>query len=109
MVLSDIRLLAQELSSIDKGHSKVIAGKAQRRRDDMQLGEALASLAISAAFAFGERLVGRSRWVHMFEMVQLLAGTNLFLLAFSVLIFDIPRYTLSLVSLGLVRRAQTKR
>jgi hypothetical protein len=25
----------------------------------------------------------------MFEMVQLLAGTNLFLLAFSVLIFDI--------------------
>ena len=45
----------------------------------------------------------------MFEMVQLLAGTNLFLLAFSVLIFDIPRYTLSLVSLGFVRRAQTKR
>ncbi len=42
----------------------------------------------------------------MFEMVQLLAGTNLFLLAFSVLIFDIPRYTLSLVSLALfgVRR-----
>src|SRR5256712_2691199 len=42
----------------------------------------------------------------MFEMVQLLAGTNLLLLAFSVLIFDIPRYTLSLVSLALfgVRR-----
>jgi cellulose synthase/poly-beta-1,6-N-acetylglucosamine synthase-like glycosyltransferase len=42
----------------------------------------------------------------MLEMVQLLAGTNLFLLAFSVLIFDIPRYTLSLVSLALfgVRR-----
>ena len=42
----------------------------------------------------------------MFEMVQLLAGTNVFLLAFSVLIFDIPRYTLSLVSLALfgVRR-----
>ena len=37
----------------------------------------------------------------MFEMVQLVAGTNLFLLAFSVLIFDIPRYTLSLVSLAL--------
>ena len=37
----------------------------------------------------------------MFEMVQLLAGTSLFLLAFSVLIFDIPRYTLSLVSLAL--------
>ena len=42
----------------------------------------------------------------MFDMVQLLAGTNLFLLAFSVLIFDIPRYTFSLVSLALfgVRR-----
>jgi cellulose synthase/poly-beta-1,6-N-acetylglucosamine synthase-like glycosyltransferase len=42
----------------------------------------------------------------MFQTVQLLAGTNLFLLAFSVLIFDIPRYTLSLVSLALfgVRR-----
>src|SRR4029450_13889727 len=38
----------------------------------------------------------------MFEMVQLLAGTNLFMLAFSVLIFDIPRYTLSLASLALV-------
>ena len=37
----------------------------------------------------------------MFEMVQLLAGTNMFLLAFSVLIFDIPRYTLSLLSLAL--------
>jgi cellulose synthase/poly-beta-1,6-N-acetylglucosamine synthase-like glycosyltransferase len=37
----------------------------------------------------------------MFETVQLLAGTNLLLLAFSVLIFDIPRYTLSLLSLAL--------
>jgi glycosyltransferase involved in cell wall biosynthesis len=37
----------------------------------------------------------------MFDAVQLLAGTSLFLLAFSVLIFDIPRYTLSLVSLAL--------
>ena len=37
----------------------------------------------------------------MFDMVQLLAGTNLSLLAFSVLIFDIPRYTLSLLSLAL--------
>src|SRR5258708_10057133 len=37
----------------------------------------------------------------MFEMVHLLAGTSLFLLAFSVLIFDIPRYTFSLVSLAL--------
>src|SRR3954447_18847454 len=37
----------------------------------------------------------------MVEMVQLLAGTSLFLLAFSVLIFDIPRFTLSLVSLAL--------
>jgi cellulose synthase/poly-beta-1,6-N-acetylglucosamine synthase-like glycosyltransferase len=42
----------------------------------------------------------------MFEMVQLLAQTNWYLLAFSVFIFDIPRYTLSLVSLALfgVRR-----
>jgi cellulose synthase/poly-beta-1,6-N-acetylglucosamine synthase-like glycosyltransferase len=38
---------------------------------------------------------------HMLEMVQLLAGTNLFFLAFSVLIFDLPRYTLSLLSLAL--------
>ena len=38
----------------------------------------------------------------MFEMLQLLAGTNLFLLAFSLLIFDIPRYTLSLFSLALL-------
>ena len=37
----------------------------------------------------------------MFEMLQLLAGTHLFLLAFSALIFDIPRYTLTLVSLAL--------
>src|SRR5262249_58336028 len=37
----------------------------------------------------------------MFEMVRLLAETNLLLLAFSVLIFDIPRYTLSLMSLAL--------
>ena len=37
----------------------------------------------------------------MFEMVQLLAGTSWFMLAFSVLVFDIPRYTLSLVSLAL--------
>jgi cellulose synthase/poly-beta-1,6-N-acetylglucosamine synthase-like glycosyltransferase len=37
----------------------------------------------------------------MFEMVQLLAGSNLLLLALSILIFDIPRYTFSLVSLAL--------
>src|SRR5215472_4458238 len=37
----------------------------------------------------------------MLEMVQLLAETNLFLLVFSVLIFDIPRYSLSLLSLAL--------
>jgi cellulose synthase/poly-beta-1,6-N-acetylglucosamine synthase-like glycosyltransferase len=36
----------------------------------------------------------------MLEMVQLLAETNFFLLVFSVLIFDIPRYTLSLLSLA---------
>lgn len=35
----------------------------------------------------------------MFEMVQLLAGTNWILLAFSALIFDLPRYTFSLISL----------
>src|SRR5262245_46616487 len=42
----------------------------------------------------------------MFETVQLLAGTILFLLVFSVLLFDLPRYTFSLVSLALfgVRR-----
>jgi cellulose synthase/poly-beta-1,6-N-acetylglucosamine synthase-like glycosyltransferase len=38
----------------------------------------------------------------MLETVQLLAGTNWLLLALSVLIFDIPRYTLSLVSLALL-------
>ena len=37
----------------------------------------------------------------MLEMIQLLAETNLFLLAFSVFIFDIPRFTLSLLSLAL--------
>src|SRR3954465_4753840 len=37
----------------------------------------------------------------MSEMVEVLAGTSLFLLAFSLLIFDIPRYTLSLGSLAL--------
>jgi cellulose synthase/poly-beta-1,6-N-acetylglucosamine synthase-like glycosyltransferase len=44
----------------------------------------------------------------MFEMVQLLAETNWWLLASSVLIFDIPRYTLSLLSLaflGMRRRS----
>src|SRR5258705_11795814 len=38
----------------------------------------------------------------MFEMVHLLAGTSLFLLDLSVLIFDIPRYTFSMVSLALL-------
>jgi cellulose synthase/poly-beta-1,6-N-acetylglucosamine synthase-like glycosyltransferase len=37
----------------------------------------------------------------LLELVQQLAATNPFLLAFSVLIFDIPRYTLSLASLAL--------
>jgi cellulose synthase/poly-beta-1,6-N-acetylglucosamine synthase-like glycosyltransferase len=37
----------------------------------------------------------------MFEMIQLLASTNPLLLGLSVLIFDIPRYTFSLVSLAL--------
>jgi hypothetical protein len=37
----------------------------------------------------------------MFELVRSLAETNLLLFAFSVLLFDIPRYTLSLASLVL--------
>ena len=37
----------------------------------------------------------------MSEMAQLLAQTDVLLLAFSVLIFDMPRYTLSLLSLAL--------
>jgi cellulose synthase/poly-beta-1,6-N-acetylglucosamine synthase-like glycosyltransferase len=37
----------------------------------------------------------------MFDMMQDLAGTSLFMLALSMLIFDIPRYTFSLVSLAL--------
>ena len=37
----------------------------------------------------------------MFEMLQTLAGSSPLLLAFSVLIFDIPRYTLTLGSLAL--------
>jgi cellulose synthase/poly-beta-1,6-N-acetylglucosamine synthase-like glycosyltransferase len=37
----------------------------------------------------------------MFATVKLLAETNFFLLVFSVLIFDIPRYSLSLLSLAL--------
>jgi cellulose synthase/poly-beta-1,6-N-acetylglucosamine synthase-like glycosyltransferase len=49
---------------------------------------------------FGEHFLA-FRGAHMFETVQLLAGTNLFLLASSVLIFDIPRYTLLLLSLAL--------
>ena len=36
----------------------------------------------------------------MLEVLQSLSDSNLFLLAFSALIFDIPRYTLSLVSLA---------
>ena len=38
----------------------------------------------------------------MFEMLRLLAETNLWLLASAALIFDVPRYTLSLVSLSLL-------
>jgi cellulose synthase/poly-beta-1,6-N-acetylglucosamine synthase-like glycosyltransferase len=37
----------------------------------------------------------------MLDMVRLLAESNLLLLAFSALIFDLPRYTLSLASLAL--------
>src|SRR4051812_24525128 len=39
--------------------------------------------------------------VSMLEMMQLLAGTNWILLASAALIFDIPRYTFSLISLAL--------
>ena len=45
----------------------------------------------------------------MSEMVLLLTQANVFLLAFSVLIFDLPRYTLSLLSLaffGVTRRRE---
>src|SRR6516162_6359815 len=49
---------------------------------------------------YGQRNLG-NRLDRMLDTVQLLAGTNLLLLAFSVLIFHIPRYTLSLVSLAL--------
>jgi len=55
---------------------------------------------ISAAFASASILCA-SVVGHMFEMVQLLAETNFSLLVFSVLIFDIPRYSLSLLSLAL--------
>src|SRR5262245_3173798 len=41
------------------------------------------------------------RGAGMFEMLQLVAGSSLFMLAFSVLIFDIPRFTFSLVVLAL--------
>ena len=37
----------------------------------------------------------------MLDLIQLLAGSHLLVLAFAVLIFDIPRYTLSLLSLAL--------
>src|SRR5262249_13364058 len=49
---------------------------------------------------YGQRDLGNGLG-QMLDTVQLLAGTNLLLLAFSVLIFDIPRYTLSLLSLAL--------
>src|SRR6476619_5600198 len=79
------------------------AGKAQRRRNYMSWEGARADLDCIR----NRRAPCRHSEVgDMFEMVQLLAGTNPFLLAFSVLIFDIPRFTLSLVSLALfgVRR-----
>jgi cellulose synthase/poly-beta-1,6-N-acetylglucosamine synthase-like glycosyltransferase len=41
------------------------------------------------------------RWLCMLEMVQQLAGANFFELALAALILDIPRYTMSLVSLAL--------
>src|SRR5262245_19308975 len=54
-----------------------------------------------SAAAYSRSVLLSSEVPHMFETGQLLAGTNFFLLAFSVLIFDIPRYTLSLLSLAL--------
>ena len=42
----------------------------------------------------------------MFEVVQSLSNSNLFLLAFSALIFDLPRYTLSLVWLAVFLSAE---
>lgn len=48
--------------------------------------------------ASGQDSVG----VRVFELAQHLAGTNLFSLMFAALIFDIPRYTLSLISLALL-------
>ena len=45
----------------------------------------------------------------MFDILRVLADTNWFLLASAALIFDVPRYTLSLVSLsllGLFRKSQ---
>jgi cellulose synthase/poly-beta-1,6-N-acetylglucosamine synthase-like glycosyltransferase len=42
---------------------------------------------------------------HMLEMVQLIATTNWILLVSGVLIFDVPRYTFSLISLALLRLA----
>jgi cellulose synthase/poly-beta-1,6-N-acetylglucosamine synthase-like glycosyltransferase len=46
----------------------------------------------------------------MSEMLHLLSGKSLLLLAFSILIFDIPRFTLTLVSLALfgVRRRKVQ-
>jgi cellulose synthase/poly-beta-1,6-N-acetylglucosamine synthase-like glycosyltransferase len=41
----------------------------------------------------------------MLEMVQLIAATNWVLLVSGVLIFDVPRYTFSLISLALLRLA----
>jgi cellulose synthase/poly-beta-1,6-N-acetylglucosamine synthase-like glycosyltransferase len=43
----------------------------------------------------------------MLDVVQLLAGSNPLLLAFAVLIFDIPRYTLSLLSLAIFGTSQS--
>jgi len=45
----------------------------------------------------------------MINMLQLLASTNLFVLAFSALVFDVPRYTLSLVTLLLFGPRTTSR
>ena len=77
---------------------------AQRVRHDIKRVEG----ACLFSYYWRRRLAGvASEGVYMLQAVQLLAGTSFFLLAFSVLIFDIPRYTLTLVSLSLVRLLET--
>src|SRR5688500_6307921 len=45
----------------------------------------------------------------MLDLVRLLQTTDVFLLAFSALVFDVPRYTLSLVSYAVFGARQLSR